>query len=191
MRLFEILPREAECNEIVGDALPEKILALFRRMFAEGKIGVVPLHGGDRLLCAKRAILVGKKHPPLTLLTMENFGWFAVLKEPFILEDGLEPLLEAASGFTPNDKDMTEIIGKALVVGPEDPSDPLKLTSATITQEELDRLICWSAQGMRNKIQQIMDANASVERDDLTDEELEACGCGNCLTELSRRHVKH
>lgn len=191
MRLFEILPREAECNEIVGDALPENILAPFRRLFAEGKVGVVPLHGGDRLLCAKKAILVGKSHPPFTLLTMKNFGWFAVLKEPFILEEGQEALLEAAAGFTPRDRDMTEIIGRALVVGPEDPSDPAKLTPATITQEELDRLICWSAQGVRNKLQAIMDANASVDRDDLTDQELEECGCDECLTELSRRNVKH
>lgn len=205
-RLIAIFPAQAETRPLDASkpANAEQIAGL-QEMYASRnddgtrKCNVITLSTGDRIITAPGPVL-GPIDTAEKKLAAAIEGVFAVLKTPVTLDEakaGSERLLNITAG----SEEIVEIIGPALVVGPDDGTDSFPPTE--IDDITLGGFIAWNSDAVRNKAlrqlerflaDKLAPAADNDQGDDafrakLTDEQLEECGCPDCQKELQDREA--
>lgn len=210
---YAVLPAHMELRPVNPEAAENAfMLAGLKEIFANGNCGVVTLPNGDRVIGGPRSLVT----PDLSDEDKAEYneraremGRFAVLKHA-VADD-------KQAAFTADDVELSEIVGPAIIVGPaptEEGADPF--TPVQSTREEVGALIGWDKSAIGGMVARMLrdllggkaevgavqvadgDAgdklleflrqrNASVNRDDITDEELDECGCVGCTEEKARR----
>ncbi|ARV77553.1 hypothetical protein [Sinorhizobium phage phiM5] len=209
---YAVLPAHMELRAINPETPQDAfMLAGLKEIFANGDCGVVTLPNGDRVISGPRSLVtpdLSAEDKAAYNERAQTFGRFAVLKHA-VADD-------KQAAFTADDVELSEIVGPAIVVGPaptEEGADPF--TQVQSTKAEVGALIGWDksavsatmvrmvkelfADRMKAKLEAASDdaedklleflrqRNASVNRDDISEEELDECGCDGCMEEKARR----
>lgn len=194
-KVFSIIPETFELrtldaadpnNQFFVDGL-QKIYAM-RNEDGTRRCDIIDLANGDRIICAPGSVgPIGDDETRRARADM--VGQFAVLKNPVTSEDVKNDPARFMA-LTAATTDLTEVIGPALVVGPDDGTDTF--TAATSDSEYLSGIVAWHGNPGRRAVRDMLAAILGVRgsndsRDDLTDDQLTECGCPDCQEELASR----
>lgn len=195
---------EVKTADYIADAEKPGLKEILE-MVRDGDCDTFTLPSGDRLVAGKGSIGMTGEAARIGAKAVGKFGF---MKE--ILDFEKHPELLRSFGASETDLIM-EVCGPAMIVGPVVSDSDTSVTSTTLTDLDVSKLVAWdNATRARMLVMSAITAAAegkaaandnaqwddSVFREELvehrmtlTDEELAACPCPGCKDELARRAV--